>query len=447
MDFLEFKEKLFKDAKSEGFEEAEIYYINRDSLSITVYEANVDKYNLNKTFGLSFRGKIDGKMGYSYTEILDEEALKMLIKNAKDGAKTVESKDIQFIYEGDKEYEKVISYSEEIENVEANKLIDIALNMEKQAKEYSPKVINIGACSVAYGRSNYGIYNTKGLELTNKSNILTAYIAPIVADKDKKYDGSGYVIATSLDDIDTKKLAKDGVEEALSRINGKSIKSGKYKSIIYNEAMVSLLGAFIGIFDADNAQKGLSLLNGKEGKKIASDIVTVIDNPLLKRGLASTPFDDEGVATYKKNIIEKGELKTLLHNLKTANKAKIKTTGNGFKASYASPVSIEPTNFYIEKGKKDLETLMKEIGNGLMITDFAGLHSGANSITGDFSLAAKGFLIEDGKKSFPVEQITVAGNFFTLLKEVEKVGSDLKFPMSSIGSPSVVVKDLAIAGI
>ena len=281
MDFLEFKEKLFKDAKSEGFEEAEIYYINRDSLSITVYEANVDKYNLNKTFGLSFRGKIDGKMGYSYTEILDEEALKMLIKNAKDGAKTVESKDIQFIYEGDKEYEKVISYSEEIENVEANKLIDIALNMEKQAKEYSPKVINIGACSVAYGRSNYGIYNTKGLELTNKSNILTAYIAPIVADKDKKYDGSGYVIATSLDDIDTKKLAKDGVEEALSRINGKSIKSGKYKSIIYNEAMVSLLGAFIGIFDADNAQKGLSLLNGKEGKKIASDIVTVIDNPLV----------------------------------------------------------------------------------------------------------------------------------------------------------------------
>ncbi|MDC4404463.1 metallopeptidase TldD-related protein, partial [Acinetobacter baumannii] len=90
--------------------------------------------------------------------------------------------------------------------------------------------------------------------------------------------------------------------------------------------------------------------------------------------------------------------------------------------------------------------IIKDIDEGLMVTSFAGLHSGANSVTGDFSLAAKGFYIKEGKKVFPVEQITVAGNYFDLLKDIEVIGEDLEFPMSSIGSPSVVIKELSVAG-
>ncbi|MDS0528104.1 TldD/PmbA family protein [Clostridium sp. SHJSY1] len=446
MEFKEFKSLLFDKAKKEGFEECEVYYINRESLSISVYEEEVEKYNLNNTFGLSFRGKMNGKMGYSYTEILDGEAIDMLVKNAKDGANSIESEDIQFIYDGDKEYSNINTYSKDLDNIDAEKLIKIALEMEKETKKSSDKVVNVGGCSLGYGNSSYGIYNTKGLELTNKTNLLTAYVVPIIEVNGEKYDGTGYVTANSINEVDAKKIAKQGVDEALSRVNGKSIQSGKYKTIIFNEAMVSLLGTFAGIFDGDAAQKGLSLLKGKEGEMIASDIVTIVDNPLLDNGLASTPFDDEGVATFKKEVVSKGKLITLLHNLKTANKAGIKTTGNGFKASYASTVGIAPTNFYIEKGEDTLEELMKEIGEGLMVTEFAGLHSGANSVTGEFSLAAKGFYIEGGKKSYPVEQITVAGNYFELLNSIEKIGSDLKFPMSSVGSPSVIVKELSIAG-
>ena len=248
MEFKEFKEKLFKKAKEEGFIECEVYYIDRESLSISVYDQEVDKYNLNNTFGLSFRGKINGKMGYSYTEILDEDAINMLVEKAKDGALVIESEDEQFIYEGDKEYSTVKTYFKELDNIEADKLIKLALDMEKEAKKYCDKVVNTAGCSVSYGSSNYGIYNTKGLELTNKTNILSAYVAPIVEDKEKKYDGCGYKIGNSINDIDPKKIAKDGVEEALSRIGGRSIESGKYRTVLYNEAMVSLIGAFIGIF-------------------------------------------------------------------------------------------------------------------------------------------------------------------------------------------------------
>lgn len=441
-----FVKELFSKAQEEGFSEYEVYYVDRESLSISVYKEEVEKYNLNNSAGLSFRGKFGDRIGYSYTEILDEDAIEMLVKKAKENVLVIENNDIQFIYEGDKEYKEISTYHEELEDIPADKLINIAISMEKEAKKYCNKVESFSGCSVSYSSGKYGIINSKGLNLSNKSNLLTAYVVPIVKDLDKMYDGCGYVVAKSLNDVKPDKIAKMGVDEALSKIGGTSIASGNYKVIINNEAMVSLLSTFAGIFSGDAVQKGLSLLKDKEGEIIAADIVNLVDDPHLEDGLASVSFDDEGVATLKTYLIKNGKLNSLLHNLKTANKAGVKSTGNGFKSSYASPISVSPTNFYIEPGINSLEEMTKKINKGLIITDFAGLHSGANSITGDFSLAAKGFYIEDGIKTHPVEQITVAGNFFTLLNNIEEIGSDLKFPMSSVGSPSIVIKELSIAG-
>ena len=441
-----FVKELFSKAQEEGFSEYEVYYVDRESLSISVYKEEVEKYNLNNSAGLSFRGKFGDRIGYSYTEILDEDAIEMLVKKAKENVLAIENNDIQFIYEGDKEYKEISTYHEELEDIPADKLINIAISMEKEAKKYCNKVESFSGCSVSYSSGKYGIINSKGLNLSNKSNLLTAYVVPIVKDLDKMYDGCGYVVAKSLNDVKPDKIAKMGLDEALSKIGGTSIASGNYKVIINNEAMVSLLSTFAGIFSGDAVQKGLSLLKDKEGEIIAADIVNLVDDPHLEDGLASVSFDDEGVATLKTYLIKNGKLNSLLHNLKTANKAGVKSTGNGFKSSYASPISVSPTNFYIEPGINSLEEMTKKINKGLIITDFAGLHSGANSITGDFSLAAKGFYIEDGIKTHPVEQITVAGNFFTLLNNIEEIGSDLKFPMSSVGSPSIVIKELSIAG-
>ena len=446
MEFNLFKEKLFEEANKAGFEEYEIYYADGESLSINIYEGEVEKYKLNTAFGLSFRGKINGKMGYSYSEILDEEAIKTLIENAKSAALTIENDDVKFIYEGDKEYKEIDCFKKELEGINPDKYIELALQMEKECKKQCDKVINFSSCAIGYGKSTYGIINSKGLNLKNERNSLSAYVIPIIEADGEKYDGMGYVLAQKLDDIKPDELAKQAIEEATSRIGGKSIPSGNYKIIINNEAMVSLLGTFSSIFNSEQAQKGLSLLQGKEGEIIASDIVTLIDDPHLKDGLGTCSFDDEGVATYTKEIVTNGKLNTLLYNLETANKAGVKSTGNGFKSSYASTVGVSETNFYIKPGEKTFDELCEIVKDGVIITEFAGLHSGASSVTGDFSLAAKGFMIENGKKTFPVEQITIAGNFFTLLKDIEEVGCDLKFPMSSIGSPSIIVKELSIAG-
>ena len=169
-----------------------------------------------------------------------------------------------------------------------------------------------------------------------------------------------------------------------------------------------------------------------------------------KDALAKATFDDEGAATYTKNVIENGTFTTFLHNLATATKAGVKTTGNGYKASYASPVGVNHYSFYINPVKGSLEDLFAEAGNGLYITSVEGMHAGANPITGDFSISSEGFLIEDGAKGRPVKQFTISGNFYELLKKIALVGSEMKLGTPRMGccfgAPTIMVKDISVAG-
>ncbi|PKM70556.1 MAG: TldD/PmbA family protein, partial [Firmicutes bacterium HGW-Firmicutes-18] len=150
-----------------------------------------------------------------------------------------------------------------------------------------------------------------------------------------------------------------------------------------------------------------------------------------------------------KKVIENGILKTYLHNQKTAEKDGVSSTGNASRGSYKSTIGISPSNFFIENGTYTLDEMVESIDNGLLLIELQGLHSGLNSVSGDFSLSCFGYLIENGKKSKPVNQITVSGNFFDMIKSIEMIGNDLRFGLpagSYFGAPSLKISELSIAG-
>ena len=168
---------------------------------------------------------------------------------------------------------------------------------------------------------------------------------------------------------------------------------------------------------------------------------------MYEKALTKIPFDDEGVLTSAKAIIDKGVFATALYDLKSAYKAGKESTGNGFRGG--SSVSEMPTNLIVEAGDKSFDELLEEAGEGIILTDLSGLHAGVNSISGDFSLLCEGYLIENGKKGRPVEQITVAGNFYDVIKSIKSVGNDIINLPSGEGeffTPSVLVSSLAISG-
>ena len=209
--------------------------------------------------------------------------------------------------------------------------------------------------------------------------------------------------------------------------------------------MRSLLSAYASAFSAKNALLGMSKLRGKEGEKIAADIVTITDDPMREGCPIQTSFDDEGVATHKKTVVENGVLKTLLYDITTGIKTGKETTGNGRRGG-----NIAPYNFGICAGSDTQEELFAKAENGIYVTGVKGLHAGANAITGDFSVESEGFIIKDGKKAGPIKSFTVAGNFFELIKNIDSLGNEVKWGIPTgftvFGSPDVLVMDMSVAG-
>ena len=446
MTIEQFTQALLSEAKKAGIDAAEIYLSSGDSFRAMCVQGQISNYTVNSTRGLSLRGLYKGKMGYAATEAFDEEAVGQLVSAVKESAELTEDEDVQEIYRGDESYPTVENYNPALDQVEESRKLDFVLEMEKKAKALDPRIMQLNYDLISTNSGEVRIMNSYGLNLCHRDNIAFAVASAVAKEGDRVVTGEGFKVSRNFEELDADAIAKEAVEEALFMLRAAPVPSGNYRAIIHAKCMPSLLGTFAGVFSAESAQKGMSLLAGKEGEIIASDAVTLMDDPLLPGGLDSKPFDAEGVATRTKAVIEKGRLTTLLHNLKTARKAGVKTTGNAAKGSYAGAVDVSPSNFYLAPGEKTLDELMADVGNGLVITEVSGLHAGANPISGDFSLIAQGYTVKDGKKDAPVEQITVAGNFYQLLKNIRAVGSDLCFPGSPIGSPSVDVGEIAVAG-
>lgn len=442
----QFTQALLAEAKKEGIEAAEIYLSSGDSFRAMCVQGQIANYTVNATRGLSLRGIYQGRMGYAATEAFDEDAVAQLVRAVKESAELTEDDDVQEIYQGDPHYPQVDNYQPALDTVEESRKLQLVLDMEKKAKALDERIVQLDYDMISTSSHETRIINSYGLNLRHRDNIAYTVVSAIAKEGERVATGTGFKVSRNFEDFDPDQIAREAVEDAVFMLKAAPVPSGNYRAIIHAKCMPDLLGVFAGTFSAESVQKGLSLLKGKEGEMIASEAVTLMDDPLLPGGLASRPFDDEGVATYTKAVIENGRLNTLLYNLKTARKAGVKTTGNAAKAGYAGAVNVSPSNFYLKPGTKSLDELMADLGDGLVITEVSGLHAGANAISGDFSLIAQGYTVKDGKKDQPVEQITVAGNFYQLLKNIRAVGSDLVFPGSSTGSPSVDVGEIAVAG-
>ena len=447
MEKKEFIQKLLKAALDAGIEAAEVYSASTDSFRAMSHNGEVDNYSVASRAGLSLRGLYQGKMGYAATEADDEAAIGQLVNGVIESASLVEDEDVQEIYPGDASYPQIDNYAPALDQVSESDKLDLLLDMERRALQCGDERIKqVNYNMVTTNSGSTGLDNTYGLHLSQRDNIAVAYLSVVAKEGDRVSTGSGFGCGRDFAALNAEKIAKEAVEEALFYLNASPVPSGSYRVIIDRRCMPDLLSTFSGICSADAAQTGMSLLAGREGEAIAAPCVTLMDDPHMPGGLASAGFDAEGVATQVKAVIENGKLTTLLHNLKTARKAGVKSTGNASKGSYAAPIGVAPSNFYFKPGEKTLAQLMADMGSGLVITEVSGLHAGANPVSGDFSLLAKGYTVENGRKGRPVEQITVAGNFYTMLKNIRAVGSDLEFVGSPVGSPSVDVGEMNIAG-
>ena len=416
-----FMEKLVKAGMEYGFEECEASYASDSSMSIDILNGEVSSYENSATSTLSFRGLKNGQMGYCSTNILEDSSIDYLLKSAMENCEVLNDEDPQFIYCD--ENNKDLYFSQVTEAYAKNtykSFSELGLKIDKAVLALDPRIDAVDYLTISCSATD---------------------------DDGSVKSGGHYWIGKDIDDFDLDKFLVKVRENLIGKMGAKSCRSGNYKVVFKSEAFQQFFMVFFGNFLATTMQRGLSLLADKEGETIASSVFTVKEEPMYEPALTKVPFDDEGVLTTAKAIIDKGVFATALYDLKSAYKAGKTSTGNGFRGG--SAVSEMPTNLIVEAGEKSFEELREEAGEGIILTDLSGLHAGVNPISGDFSLLCEGYLIENGRKGRPVEQITVAGNFYEVIKSIVSVGNDIINMPSGEGeffAPSVLVSSLAISG-
>lgn len=436
---------LFNKAKEKKIEELEVYFSRSGSTSIKLFNSEVEEYKVSDVLGISLKGEYNGKAGSAYTEEISEESAVKLLDQLILNASIVETNEEFSLFEGNKNYPEVRTFNEGIKNIETSTKIELLKKIDEKVRSYENIDTLQGLVFIESERETK-IINSKNLNLEKKDNSILVYCYAAAKKGDEVTTGGDFILTNDINSIDVEKFAEKVALNTTNKLGGQKADSGKYKTLLSNEVAADLLETMSSSFSAENVQKGLSMLEGKLKSPVFSENITITDKPLVDFGPNSTAFDDEGVAASNKVIVENGVLKTFLHNRKTAEKDRVESTGNGFKAGFKGLVAVKPTNFSIENGELSLEELTAKVGDGIYINDLSGIHAGLNPVTGDFSLQAGGFLIKNGKLDLPVNLITVAGNFFEMLKDVNDLGNDFKYGYSGVGSPSLFINELSISG-
>ncbi len=435
-------DKYFEYAKSIGFSDIEFKCKTSNKLSIQVYHKKVENYTVSENETIYIRGIVNGNMVSGYTE--NKNSIMKILDDMVVNAKLIEEKKVQEIFAGSEKYKNFKTYSDKLEKTSVNDKIELCLKAEEMAYAYDERISDVDQVSYDEVVSAMKIVNSKGLKLSYKVNYAMLVLSVVAKSKEDVRTGFMYQFAQDLSTFDLTKLVKESCDEALNALDGSQCPSHKYKVLLSPSVFSSFVGFLLSSVSGDAVNKGKSLLKDKLHEVVASKKLTIIENPLDRNyPYFYRAFDDEGVATYKKAIIEKGILKTFLYNIEAANEAKTTSTGNGYGGS---SIGVSTAFVEVKPGAKTLNELCEKIQNGIQITDVQGLHAGMNPLSGDFSLQASGYLIENGKITTPVNLITIAGNLFTMFKDISDVGNDVFVTYRGVSSPSVVIKKLAVSG-
>ena len=386
--------------------------------------------------GVGIRVLKDKKQGFAFTSNLDNltQTAQKAIENTK-----LTKVDENYAFA---EVEKV----SEVKDVYDNKFNDLSLDEAVEFLKTTIETASDSGCEVtgsgfsaSEGRSL--IVNSNGVSIEDEGTGFGLGLS-VTIQKDGEIATAYNSQSSRFFDIDGEKLANEVCDLAKSSLNTKPIETNDYDVVLDYYAAVGLLQTYISAFNGENVLRGRSILKDKLGSEIANPTLSIIDNPLLDKGMYTSKCDGEGSVSRKTSLIKDGVLNSFIYDIYNANKVGEKTTSNGLRGSYFTTPMIAPTNLEFEFGEmRDLS----EIKNGVLTTSVLGAHT-ANPISGDFSVeASNAFKIENGELTDPINKAMISGNIFEIMKNVEGLNSEIK-QYGSFIIPKLLVHDLRVVG-
>ncbi len=429
--------KKIRDALDGNFDSYELYTLRERTKKFESRDGEIAGVEFREEEGVALRAIIaDGRMGFSSTYDTSDPGGKLL-RNILPLIPLVEPDPDRFFPDLFGSYPVLPLYDSSGLATENDVKSSIVTGMEKTIREFDTRIVTVRNCELQEIEYEVSIENSRGLEAHSRKTIYVLSALCVAKEQDEVswYD---WEWSHELAGLDGQKLGKALARKALSFLSGSQIDTGVYDGILTPQAACDLLGILADSFLGEHLYKDKTKLKGREGEKVFSEAVTIVDSGLA--GMDSFPFDGEGVPSAENTVVKAGVFESFLFDSYYGRKFNHPSTGNSARGGIKQLPVCSTRGLFITPGQADLGDCFD---NGIIIEELMGTHT-ANTITGEFSLGALGYLVRKGER-MPFQGVLFSGNIFDVLNNVKKVGNDLRF-YGSGGSPSLFVEGMKISG-
>ena len=428
-------------------EGVEAFGVDEAETTVTAYGGAVETLTSARTRGAGIRVVDAGRVGYAYTADLSEEALDATLDDARTNAAVGTPDDANVLPDGGDLPALDGLYDPAFAGTTPQEKVDLALRLEAAARA-GERIKGVDTARYGDGDRTAAIASTTGVRGASRRADAFVVVEALAEADGATTSAYGLDVARTPGELDVEQAAREAGERAARLLGGRKPASARIPIILDPFVTASLLGVLSGGLVAEAVQKGRSLFAGKLGERLGGAHLTLVDDGRLLGGLATAPWDGEGVETGRTMLIDAGVLAKFLHNTYSAARDGVASTGNASRSGYRSPPGVSPTNLFFEPGSDGPDALLARAGTAFYCQQVMGVHSGANAVTGDVSVGAAGLMVRDGAFAEPVREASIAGTIPGMLAGIAAVGADLRFlPFGGgMGGVTLLVEGMTLSG-
>lgn len=422
---------------------------------IRVFEGEVESLTEAGERGLGVRAWIDGRVGFAYGTDLSDAGLEGIAADAVEAARVSDSDEFAAAPEPTGEEASANGsasafFDAQVAATPTEEKVGIAKAIERSAREADGRVVAVETTVYVDEEVRSALSSSKGLGGSYEATFAYAYLQAIAEQDGSKQTGLGFGLGRSPIALDPEAIGREAAERSVALLGARKPASRSCPVVLDPTVAASFAGFIGGVLCADAVQRGRSPFAERLGEKIASEALALSDDGVDPEGMASAPIDAEGLPRGRTALIEGGRLAAYLHDSYTARREGNgqRSTASAARSGYRSAPAVSTSNLIVAPGSNTLEELLAKAADGVYVTDVAGLHSGVNPVSGQFSVGASGVLIEGGELGTPATEFTIASDLVAMLSAVRAAGAEARWvPFGgSVKTPPLLIGEMAVGG-
>jgi PmbA protein len=446
MDLLEIGDRVV--AMARHGEQVEAVVSRGRDTEIKAYEGEIESLSSAQSQGVGIRVIAEGRQGFAYAATFDDDVLAETLAEARDNAGFATPDEFVGLAEPDGVAVADLDlFSEALESFPTDRKVELAVELERAVMAADSRISGIESAEYVDVMAEGAIVSTTGIRTLGRETACYVMTYAMAVENDETQTGFGFSVGRDPNELDVATAAAEAAQRATRMLGSVKPESERLTVVLDPWVTAQFLGILAFTLNGESVLKGRSLFAERLGEEVASPLLTLVDDPTNPSAFTATETDGEGLATRRNVLIDQGVLKLFVQNAYTARRAGTRSTGSAVRGGFKSTPGVGCMATSLAPGSATQAELVAGLGEGLLIQDVAGLHSGVNPISGDFSTGAEGLRIRGGELAEPVREFTIASTLQKMLKDVQAVGNDLQWlPMSASGV-SLVIDEVTISGV